>query len=259
MLIVHRDPSLKNPRAMRREKQQLVLDWLLEFRFSSVDLLARRLGLTRQTSSRFFRGLRDTGLVQRFTHAYFNHEQYYMLTRAGVAYLDATGRETTHACTAPSRLIRYAPVRHDLAVQQAMLRRLPHYLEVIWDRHIRLPAPYDRPDLLMQNTARHWIAVEYERSRKADNRIYMSLRKHAQAIIERHYNAVYYLFPHDADRVHYQTLFEAPEWPEYKVNRHTGKIVPLLDTFTPDKIGNLRKCFRFTHEPAAPPAPERRG
>ena len=46
MRIVHRDPSLKYPRAIYREKQQLVLDWLLEFRFSSFALLAQRLGLT---------------------------------------------------------------------------------------------------------------------------------------------------------------------------------------------------------------------
>lgn len=255
MRIVHRDPSLKYSRAMRREKQQLVLDWLLEFRFSAFALLARRLGLTCQTSYRFFRALLDTGLVQRFTHVHFNHEQYYMLTRAGAACLHEAGRETKHACTAPSRLIRYAPLLHDLAVQQVVLKRLAYYVEVIWDRHIRLPASYDRPDLLMQNTNRYWIAFEYERSRKADNRIYMNLRKHAQAIIKGQYHAVYYLFPHDADRAHYQTLFEAPEWPEYAVNRYTRKIFPLHDTFTPDTIENLRKCFLFRHEPAGPPAP----
>ena len=259
MRIVHRDPSLKYPRAMRREKQQLVLDWLLEFRFSSVALLARRVGLTRQTSSRFFRALRDAGLVQRFTHDYVNHEQYYMLTRAGAACLHEAGRDITRACTAPSRLIHYAPLLHDLAVQQVVLRRLSNYVEVIWDRHIRLPASYDRPDLLMQHTKRHWIAFEYERSRKTDTRIYMTLRKHAQAIIKRQYHGVYYLFPHDADRAHYQTLFAAPDWPEYAVNRHTGKIYPLHDTFTPDKIENLRTCFLFKHEPADPPAPSRLG
>ncbi len=255
MRIVHRDPALTYPRAMRREKQQLILDWLLEFRFSSVALLARRVGLTRQTSSRFFRALRDARLVQRFTHAHVNHEQYYMLTRAGAACLAEAGRETKHACTAPSRLIRYAPVLHDLAVQQVVLRRLSYCLEVIWDRHIRLPASYDRPDLLMLNTKHFWIAVEYERWRKADNRIYMTLRKHAQAIIKGQYHAVYYLFPREADRVHYQTLFEARDWPEYKVNRHTGKLTPLHDTFTPDTIENLRKCFLFIHEPAGPLAP----
>ncbi len=39
MRIERRDPTLKYPRAVREEKRRLVLDWLLEFQFSSVDLL----------------------------------------------------------------------------------------------------------------------------------------------------------------------------------------------------------------------------
>ena len=44
MRIEHRDPALTYTRAIREDKRQLVLDWLLEFQFSSVELLARRLG-----------------------------------------------------------------------------------------------------------------------------------------------------------------------------------------------------------------------
>ena len=166
MRIVHRNPLLKYPRAIRREKRQLVLDWLLEFRFSSFALLARRLGLTRHTSYKFFRWLRDKGLVQRFTHDHYNHEQYYMLTRVGAAFLREAGRDIANACTAPSRLIRYAALRHDLTVQQLVLNQLSGYLEVIWDRHIRLPPPFDRPDVLMLTRDHFWIAFEYERSRE---------------------------------------------------------------------------------------------
>ena len=59
MRIERRDPTLKYPRAVREEKRRLVLDWLLEFQFSSVDLLAHRLGLTPQSSYKFFRALLD--------------------------------------------------------------------------------------------------------------------------------------------------------------------------------------------------------
>ena len=44
MLIEKRDTSLKYPKAIKEEKTRLVLDWLLEFRFSSIDLLAKRIG-----------------------------------------------------------------------------------------------------------------------------------------------------------------------------------------------------------------------
>ena len=110
------------------------------------------------------------------------------------------------------------------------------------------------PDVLMLNSKHCWIAFEYERWRKTNKRIYMAFCKHAQAIMAHHYHAVYFLFPRDADRAHYQALFDAPEWPQYKVNRQTGKITSLYATFKPDTVTHLRKCFRFIHEPADPTA-----
>ena len=60
MRIEHRDPTLKYPRAIREDKRRLVLDWLLEFQFSSVEFLAQRLGLTYHGSYKFFRSLQLT-------------------------------------------------------------------------------------------------------------------------------------------------------------------------------------------------------
>ena len=255
MRIVHRDPSLKYPRAIYREKQQLVLDWLWEFGFSSFALLAERLGLTCQTSYKFFRLLRNNGLVQRFTHDYYNHEQYYMLTRAGADVLHEAGRDRKKAWISPSRLIRRPNMPHDLAVQQAAIPRLVHYKELIAEHHITIPEPFHRPDLLMLNHKDFWIAYEYERSRKQTERIFISFNNHAQAIINRHYHATYFLFARESDRAYYQTLFDSTAWPEYKVNRQTGKIFRLYETFKPDTVTNLRKCFLFIHEPADPTAP----
>ncbi len=83
MRIERRDPTLKYPRAVREEKRRLVLDWLLEFQFSSVDLLARRLGLTYQSSYKFFRALLDAQIIQSFKSVYTNQVRYLMLTKAG--------------------------------------------------------------------------------------------------------------------------------------------------------------------------------
>ena len=156
MRIVHRDPSLKYPRAIYREKQQIVLDWLWEFRFSSFALLAQRLGLTCQTSYKFFRLLRNNGLVQRFTNVYSNHAKYYMLTRAGAAVLHEAGRDRKHACTAPSRLIRYPhtssttwPFNKPPFVGSNALSP-----NVIAAHHITIPEPFHRPDMLMRTAER---------------------------------------------------------------------------------------------------------
>ena len=76
---------------------------------------------------------------------------------------------------------------------------------------------------------------------KQTKRIYMAFRKHAKAIIKRHYHGAYYLFARESDRAHYQNLFDSPEWPEYKVNRQTGKIFTLYETF------QARHRHQFTH------------
>ena len=66
MRIEKRDLTLTYTLAIRDDKRRIVLDWLLEFQFSSVELLARRLGLTSQSSYKFFRSLLDDQIIQYF-------------------------------------------------------------------------------------------------------------------------------------------------------------------------------------------------
>ena len=249
MRIEHRDPSLTYPRAVREEKRRLVLDWLLEFQFSSVEILARRLGLTSHSSYKFFRSLLNDEFIQPFKSVHTHQARYLMLTKTGVDVLKAAGRDVAHAHTQPSRLNRYAHLMHDLAVQHAVLTRLAHYDEVISDKHITIPEQYEKPDALLHSPKNYWVALDYERWRKEDKRIYLSFMNHARALIKRHYSGVNYLFDREADLVHYQTLFAAQEWPEHQYNRTTGKITPAGTHFNPDTIEHLRDCFLFLHEP----------
>ena len=249
MRIEQRDLALTYTRAIREDKRRLVLDWLLEFQFSSVDLLARRLGTTTRSSYDFFRALLKQRLIQEFKSVYTNQARYLMLTKTGVDLLQVAGRDVAHAHTQPSRLNRYAHIMHDLAVQRAVLKRLNLYDEVIWDKHISLPEQYDKPDALMHSPKNYWVAFEYERWRKETKRIYLSFMNHARALIKRHYSGVYYLFDREPDLVYYQTLFAAPAWPEYHYNRKTGKFTPVGNDFNPDSVKNLRNCFLFIHEP----------
>ena len=253
MRIEHRDPTLKYPRAVREEKLRLVLDWLLEFQFSSVDLLAQRLGLTYHSSYKFFRALLNDQIIQQFKSVHTNQARYLMLTKAGGDLLRVAGRDVSKAQTQTSRLNRYSHIMHDLAVQRAVLKRLAHYDEVIWDQHINLPDQFDNPDALLHSPKNYWVALDYERWRKEDKRIYLSFLNHAQALVKRHYSGVYYLFDREPDLAHYQTLFAAPAWPEYNYNRKTGKITLAGTHFKPDAIERLRDCFLFLHEPHSHP------
>ena len=249
MLIEQRDTSLKYPRAIKDEKTRLVLDWLLEFRFSSIDLLSKRIGSNSVNSNRFFNSLIKDGVIQSFKNVHTKNERYVMLTRAGVSYLEVAGRDITKAVTRVQNLGRYSHIIHDMAVQYAVLNRLDQFEEVIWDKNINLPDRLEKPDAILKSPRGYWVALEYERWRKDTKRIYISFMNHANALSEKLYAGVFYLFDRDADFKHYQKLFNEDVWPCYKREKKSGKIKRLESTFEPDGVKNLRKCFVFLHEP----------
>lgn len=255
MHIEHRDPTLTYPLAIRVEKTLLVLDWLLEFQVSSPNLLARRLGMPTKTAYKRFRALLDEGVIQRYTKGQANAARCFLLTRRGATQLRNAGRDISHAATSPASVTDDFDLVHALAVQAAVLRRLHQYDEVIWKLHITLPEPFEKPDVLLRSPQGGWVALDYERGGKADNRIYMSFRNHAEAIMAKHYRGVYLLFGRPADLERSRTLFDAEAWPEYDYNGKTSKITALNTTFNPDTVPHLRQCFVFTLEDADPPAP----
>lgn len=252
MLIEKRDPMLKYPRAIKDEKTRLVLDWLLEFRFSSIDILAARLGQTPVNANRFFNSLIEDKILQTFQNVHTKHQRYVLLASAGVSYLEALGRDISNATTRISTLGKYAQVIHDLSVQQSVIRRLDDFKEVVWDRNISLPGQLDRPDALLKVDRPgndYWTALEFERWRKDTKRIYMSFRNHTKHFENRLYAGVYYVFQSKADCDHYRKLFEVDSWPQYERNSKSGNLKPLESPFVPDRVPNLRKRFVFTHEP----------
>ncbi len=249
MLIEQRDTSLKYPKAIKEEKTRLVLDWLLEFRFSSIDLLAKRIGSNSVNSNRFFNSLLRDGVIQAFKNVHTKNERYVMLTTAGLSYLEVLGRDISKSTTRVQHLGRYSQIIHDMAVQYAVLNRIDQFKEVIWDRHIDLPEHQEKPDAILLSPKGYWVALEYERWRKDTKRIFISFLNHSNALSAKHYAGVLYLFDREADYKHYQKLFDSAEWPRYKRETKSGKIRTLDSSFKPDDVKNLRKCFIFSHEP----------
>ena len=247
MKVEIRNPALIYPRAIKDEKTRLVLDWLLEFRFSSIEVLAKRIGSTAMNSNRYFNGLINDGVIQAFKNVHTKNERYVMLTANGVSYLEVLGRDISKAITRTAQLGRYSKIMHDIAVQQAVLKRLDIIDEVIWDKNIS--SETERPDALLKHKQKgYWFAIEYERWRKDKKRIFLSYFLHSQAIIKRQYQGVYYVFDKQIDMNHYQGLFESKQWPRYN-RKKSGHMELLKDVFNPDDTPNLRKCFQFAHEP----------
>lgn len=248
MKIEHRDKSGASTNSIGVFRVRVVLDWLLEFRFSTIEILAYRIGAKSVNDTyRFFKKLCDEGLIQSFANVHTRSDRFYMLAAGGIHYLQAEGRDTLHGITRVSHLARYSKILHDIAVQSAIVKRLGAYSEVIWDKNIDMGD--DRPDALLHSKKGWWAALEFERFRKDKRRIYMSFAAHGQAMVDERYSGVYYLFAEKADMEYYQAVFAEKTWQRYERQPKSGILKELDSVFVPDDHPKLRERYIFTHEP----------
>ena len=246
MIILERDKSLTYPRAIKQDKLRLVLLWLLEFRFSSIEILANRIGQTPTNANRFFNSLIADKLIADFKNVHTKGERYFILTSAAASYLEAEDYDISNAVTRAGNFGRYSTIVHDLAVQRLVLDRLSKYNEVIADKNIDTLELHERPDALLRTHNNMWVAFEFERWRKSKDRIYFTFMNHVTALVKKKaYSGVYYFFDKEVDRKRYLELFSEPEWPRYKREQKSGRLKLLEKPFNPDSIEQLRKCFIF--------------
>ena len=251
MVIEPLDKTLINPFHIREHKTRLVLDWLHAFRFSSLELLAQRLGSSTAGCRRLFHSLFKVKFIQNFMTDYTYRKRFVMLTSTGARFLhQSAGRDFKAAVTQAYRLRRNHTVIQELAVQGAAIRRLEQANELTAQHHIILPEPFQKPDMLMCNHKDFWFAFAYERVRKQVGDVYLSFNNHAQAIINKHYRGIHFLFPNESDLVYYQNLFDATAWPRGDPKKKRGRrnIIDKKAPFEPDTITNLRQAFHFIHE-----------
>ena len=253
MLIEQVDKTLTSSYDIRDHKTRLVLDWLHAFRFSSLELLAWRLRSTKARSQRIFRSLFKANFIQYFLTDYTYAKRFVMLTPAGAKFLQHSARrDVSAAVTQTYRLTRNQNTLHDLALQEAAIRRLSNHKELLAGRHITIPEPFHRPDMLMLSLKDNWLAYDYERSRKNIEDVYRSLLAHTRALRKQHYHLAVFLFDRESDLAYYQKLFDAKEWPRHdlKKKRSAPRTIDKPPPFLPDETKGLRKCFRFLYEGA---------
>ena len=256
MKIENRNFEIKNTILIRDQKIRIILDWLLEFRFSSTEILSKRISSNKINTNRFFNKLVNDGLIRCFKNVHTKNEKYLMLTSVGVSYLEGEGRDIKGAITTIKSLGKTAQIMHDLSIQNAVLKicfenKESEYDEIIWDRNIKTPSTIEnsnRPDAMILSKKGYWVAIEMERWRKENARIFYTFNAHFKALNERFYSGVIYFFTENVDKEHYEKLFNSKEWPLYKKSEKTGKLTKLTSTLTPSSIKNLTQCYKFISE-----------
>jgi hypothetical protein len=251
MIIKHRDEDLVHTMRIYEEKRLMVLDWLLEFRFSTVSILSERINQSVATSSRFFSKLIRDGYVVAFKNINMPSARCLALSKMGASFLEESGRDTKRALTQGRKLAAYTLIIHDLSVQRIVLSRLSYYQEVVWDRNISFGKHRERPDALLRvhtDATDFWSAIEFERWRKDDKRIFHNFMLNISAFRQGLYAGVLYLFQDEVDCKHYKKLFHQSVWPTYRKLAKT-KTLTRKGEFEPETFPNLRERILFRHKP----------
>ncbi len=256
MKIRYRNNELNYALAIRDDKTLIVLEWLLEFRFSTYEILSTRIDSNAVNSSRFFYMLIVRELIKVVQSSYAIGRKLVMLAPNGVGFLQSKGRSTDKAIISQSRVGKYSNLMHDIAIQHVVLNAIESrrneevsYTDVLWDRNITNLEHDVRPDALLKTNKDQLVCFEIEHYRKDKKKIFYKYRLHAENIIKGRYQGIIYFFLDKADEKYYEKLCNMDSWP-FVVKEKTGRgrLIVKKNDFNPGEVSEyLTECFSFIH------------
>ena len=232
------------------EKCQFVVQWLLEFNYSTARVLSHALGLQRASQSRFFVSLRKSRLVQ-VVQVPFLFEQVYFLSRQGKEMAAMLSDKAERYRMTRTKVLS-SMVRHNLSVQCAVISRSALTLPFDFRGELDLDLPnLKRPDAIISHGTR-FVALEVELTQKTLPRIFLGFQTHLENMKAGHYDTVEYIFPDQALQRRYEARFATPDWPLY-TSSVRGTITPLKGKDGKPKtaradVPQIQERFQFTHE-----------
>lgn len=202
-------------------KRDLVIDWMVTFRFSSIDILSALTGMKPKDNAYFFKRLIETGVLVRFKNESHSKKDLVRLGRTGWA-LHCDG-ELPPTNIRSDVFEKHQQIAHDLGVQRLMLRLYPKCSEI--------HGSYDRdhedfkdakPDALAftRNSDGKPACIEFEYSKKNHRRIYKKLNDYKRKIEDGSFSFVCFYFTSESDMKLYQRLFDETSWPRWSMKRN---------------------------------------
>lgn len=251
MLIKSRPEKLSNAER-NKEKTLRTLQWLLEFRISSIEILSATLGLEPNGASRFFKHLIDQHLIERVKATYCDKRDLVILGYRAATYLEGDTRDFTSDIAKARRMKSKDDLNHHLEVQKAVLRLLPQAMEVISEFNIELEGK--RPDalVLIGNSV---LAMEMEKTHKSKKTVHLIFQQYLKLISSGHVACVYFFFSKKEDRERYQRYFAEEDWNEAYINtkKKLTKLTGNTIHIAADHWIRKKRVFFFDSPPEEPP------
>ena len=215
MLIKPRPLEMKN-KDRGKEKIQLVLTWLLEWRVSSIEMTAARIGLTPTACTRFFKKLLARNIIERIKVIDCDKRDLIILGPKGHKMLGTSDIAYAAEINRVRKYTKKQTIKHDLSAQKIALKMLPGAMEIISDFNVKLEEK--KPDVLVYrwNAAREEadiVAVEMEATAKDRDGIFFMLHTYLKLIEEKKVDEVRFYFLTKDDMAKYLRYFNRDMWP----------------------------------------------
>lgn len=237
-----------NKHARYEEKRDLLICWILEFQYTTINIFCMVMKLKRTNQSRFILSLKKSGLFH-FVKSPLHREEIIILSKLGREYSAMLSPKHESYSMTQSRITSSTLV-HSLQIQKSIIRRcddIKFPFNFFFEKSIHDIEVGKRPDALIDFDGTV-TALEIELTQKNNKRIYLGFLEQIENMRQGHYANVEYVFLSDSMTRIYQNKFDAESWPKIErmkvggIRQHlsAGELVYLE---VPEKI---RDRFKFT-------------
>lgn len=252
MNVILRTVSSGGGMKIKEDKMLVLLNWLKEFRFTSLQIVSQILNSNYPNTTRFIKNLAKDGYIVYFNNPSISHKLI-ALTQRSINFLKehrlADFDEVAYEYTKYRKTVT---VLHHLTLQRYLVNNIEEYSEITWEYNLETEV-YKlgsiRPDCVVTyKNSDIKVAVEYERWVKTKARVYYKFYNHLENIQKGLYAGVLYIFEDTNDHSTYIKLFNESYWPRYKMQRNRSgnlKLIKLTQNFDAAAVKGLQNVFDF--------------
>ncbi len=263
MLIPPRKGNLSNL-ARRDEKKQIVVDWVLNYQISSLEILSARLGVEPNATNRFFAKLIDEKILERIKNTRWDKRDLVILGPAAAGFIDPESSDLTADLMKARGLRNKKYLAHDVEAQKVALLYLPLAVEIVSENNFANPALIKKPDMVVFDEDGDSIAIEYESTKKSPATTYYIFHQYRKMLEDKLFIKVDFYFDDVKTLNLYKNAFGKEFWPEVsfdKKKRTSKRGKDMVRVLMNDPVRaqitfnliNLKKPYIYTLEEACKP------
>lgn len=234
-----------NPRKRSQEKLLKTIELLTKFKSSTRKLILNNLKLASHSHHRYLNKMESQGILKKIDLYSLKSKAIYILGEVGIGIASEL-INSNHSFTVNPLKLNYLNIRHDLAVQKAVLdRSKTSSYKSEWEIKSDPTVYYKTPDAILYDEGKI-IAFEVELTAKSDKRLYKAFFEHCQNLENGNYNHVIYLFHNKSLKEYYYSKFVNEKWFTYKTTSQNRLVVD--SQFDKNITEKHKENFCFIHD-----------